>query len=139
MLSTNDLKILHHTLGVGNTQIGNAYYSHGMMVLSSIPARYSTIKTVSTRGTHTIWENEISCTIAPGDFGMSLNPTLQEYDSLRNEFVFIPLVTGSYFKPYITTIGLYNDRGDLVVIGKLSTPIQTPNNTDTTLIVRFDR
>ena len=139
VLGTNDINILHHTLGVGNTQIGNAYYSHGMMVLSSIPARYSTIQTVSTRGTHTIWENEISCTVAPGDFGMSFNPTLQEYNPLQNEFVFKPYVTSSYFKPYITTIGLYNNRGDLVVIGKLSTPIQTPNNTDTTLIVRFDR
>jgi len=139
VLSTNDLKILHHTLGVGNTQIGNAYYSHGMMVLSSIPARYSTIKTISTRGTHTIWENEISCTIAPGDFGMSFNPTLQEYNALQNEFVFRPYITSSYFKPYITTIGLYNNQGQLLVIGKLSTPIQAPNNTDTTFIVRYDR
>ena len=139
VLTTNDLKILHHTLGVGNTQIGNIYYSHGMMVLSSIPARYSTIQTVSTRGTHTIWENEVSCTIAPGDFNMSFNPTLQEYDPLQNEFVFKSFVTGSYFKPYITTIGLYSDTGQLVVIGKLSTPIQTPRNTDATFLVRFDR
>ena len=138
-MTTNDLKILHHTLGVGNTQIGNIYYSHGMMVLSSIPARYSTIQTVSTRGTHTIWENEVSCTIAPGDFNMSFNPTLQEYDPLQNEFVFKSFVTGSYFKPYITTIGLYSDTGQLVVIGKLSTPIQTPRNTDATFLVRFDK
>jgi hypothetical protein len=74
-----------------------------------------------------------------GEFGMSCNPSLQEYSPTYNEFVYRPIVTGSYFKPYVTSIGLYDDYGNLLVIGKLSTPVQTPNNTDTTFIVKFDR
>ena len=110
-----------------------------MMVLESIPSRFMTILSVSARGTHTIIENEVSCTIGPGDFNMSLNPTTQEYNPEYQQHVFKPFVTGAYFKPFVTTIGLYNDKGQLLVIGKLSTPIQTPDNTDTTFILRFDR
>ena len=138
-LSSDDAKILHHTLGVGNTIVGNAFYNHGMMTLTSPPMQYSIIKTVSTRGTHTIWEKEVSCTVGPGEFGMSMHPSLQEWDPSLGEYKYKALVTGSAFRPFITTIGLYNDYGQLLVIGKLNTPIQTPNNMDTTFIIRYDR
>lgn len=138
-LSSDDAKILHHTLGVGNTVIGNAFYNHGMMTLTSPPMQYSTIKTINTRGTHTIWEKEISCTIGPGEFGMSMHPSLQEWDPALGEFKYKALITGSAFRPFITTIGLYDDYGQLLVVGKLNTPIQTPNNMDTTFIIRYDR
>ena len=138
-LSQNDINIMHHTLGVGNLLAGNAFYNHGIMTLTSIPTRFTNVMTVEARGTHTIYENEISCTINAGDFAMSSNPTLQEYDYEGNEFVYRSFVTGSYFKPYITTIGLYDDNNRLLVVGKLNTPIQTSNNTDTTFIVKYDK
>jgi hypothetical protein len=43
------------------------------------------------------------------------------------------------FNPFVTTIGLYDDYFRLVAIGKMSTPVQLPNNVDTTVIVRIDR
>ena len=137
--NTIGTEYLYTNLGVSDSRIGSVYYNHGMMVLESIPSRFMTILSVSARGTHTIIENEVSCTIGPGDFNMSLNPTTQEYNPKYQQHVFKPFVTGAYFKPFVTTIGLYNDKGQLLVIGKLSTPIQTPDNTDTTFILRFDR
>jgi hypothetical protein len=138
-LSVNEKKVLRHTQGVGTTQVGNVFYNHGMMALTSIPSRYTTIREIDTRSTHTIWETEISCTVGPGEFTRSSNPSLQEYDPDQNQFVFKSFVTGSSFVPFVTTIGLYDDYHRLVAIGKLSTPIQMPNNVDTTFIVRFDR
>ena len=138
-LSSNEKRVLRHTQGVGTTQIGNVFYNHGMMALTSIPSRYATIQEIDTRGTHTIWETEVSCTVGPGEFTRSSNPTLQEYDPDQNQFVFKSFVTGSDFVPFVTTIGLYDDYHRLVAIGKLSTPLQMPNNVDTTFIVRFDR
>lgn len=138
-LSQNDINIMHHTLGVGNLLVGNAFYNHGMMILTSIPTSFTNIMTVEARATHTIYENEISCTVNAGDFGMSSNPTLEEYDYDNNQFIYKSYVTGSYFKPYVTTIGLYDDQNRLLVVGKLNTPIQTSNNTDTTFIVRYDK
>lgn len=138
-VTANDARILHHTLGAGDIRVGNAYYNHGMAIITSIPTRFSTVNNIEARGTLTIYENEISCTINPGDFGMSCNPTLQEYDPVINEFVYRPFVSSSFFKPFVTTVGLYDDRGNLVVIGKLNMPIQLPNNMDTTIIVRYDK
>ena len=47
-------------------------------------------------------------------------------------------VTGSAFNPYATTVGLYNDANQLLVVGKLATPYQIPENTDITFIVKWD-
>ena len=110
-----------------------------MMTLTSLPSKFADVSYVDCRGTHTIWETEISCTIGPGEFNMSCNPSTQEYSSQYNDFVYRSFVTGSEFKPYVTSVGLYDDAGNLLAIGKLNTPIQTPNNVDTTFIVRFDR
>ena len=96
------------------------------------------IANVSYRGTTTIYENEASCTISPGEFGFSNNPTLHYYNSVRNRYELQDFATGSDFRPYVSRVGLYNDSNDLLVIGTLSHPIQPPQNVDTTFIIRYD-
>lgn len=46
-------------------------------------------------------------------------------------------VTGSNFKNYFTTLGLYNPNGDLIAIGKLPA-IQNRDDVDITVKVRLD-
>lgn len=46
--------------------------------------------------------------------------------------------TGSYLAPYVTTIGLYDDDGDMVAIAKLPQPIKNLPDYDMNFIVRFD-
>jgi hypothetical protein len=46
--------------------------------------------------------------------------------------------TGSYLAPYITTIGIYDDEGDMVAIAKLPNPIKNLPDYDINFIVRFD-
>jgi len=98
----------------------------------------TTVTNVEYRGTTTIYENEASCTISPGEFGFSNNPTLHYYNSVRNRFELQDFATGSDFRPYVSRVGLYNDSNDLLVIGTLSHPIQPPQNVDTTFIIRYD-
>lgn len=136
-LSPTDIQLSYHTLGVNNTVVGNVFYNQGMMVLGAVPARYMDIEDVTVRGTHTIWEKEISCTIGAGEFNRSNNPSLQVYNPASNQFEFKPFTTGS-FKPYVTTVGLYDDLGRMLAVAKLSTPLQLPDNVDTTIIVRYD-
>lgn len=138
-LTASELQYLTNTRGVGNVYVGNVFYKHGMVVITDPLVNESTVTNVSYRGTQTIYETEVSCTIGGGEFNHSSNPTLQEYDPVSDEFIFRSFASSSDFKPYITTIGLYDDRGNLLVIGKLGQPIKTPDNTDTTFIVRFDR
>lgn len=47
-------------------------------------------------------------------------------------------VTHSAFMPYITTIGLYNDAGECLVIGKMSRPIKNDDKMAMSFVVRFD-
>jgi hypothetical protein len=138
-LTSNDLLYLTNTRGVGNRYVGNVFYKHGLVIITDQLVDESDVLTATCRGTQTIYETEVSCTIGGGEFNHSSNPTLQEYEPISDEFIFRPFVSSSDFKPYITTIGLYDDRGNLLVIGKLGQPIKAPNNTDTTFIVRFDR
>jgi hypothetical protein len=46
--------------------------------------------------------------------------------------------TGSYLTPYITTIGLYDDNDDCLVVAKLPKPIKSFPDLPVNFIVRFD-
>ncbi len=47
-------------------------------------------------------------------------------------------MTGSYFSPYLTTVGLYDDNKQLLAVGKLSNPTPISKFSDTTVLVNFD-
>ena len=46
--------------------------------------------------------------------------------------------TGSYLTTYITTIGLYDDEGDMIAIAKLPNPIKNLPDYDVNFLIRFD-
>ena len=46
--------------------------------------------------------------------------------------------TGSYFSPYITTVGLYDNDKNLLAIGKLPVPTKIPMSADLEIQVAFD-
>ena len=50
----------------------------------------------------------------------------------------IDAVTGSYFAPYVTQIGLYNDQNQLLAYGKLANPIKNDDELALGIVVRFD-
>ena len=89
------------------------------------------------RNTHLIFENEFHCTIEEGEFNATLNPTARKYKTI-NKSELADFATGSNFQPYVTTIGLYNEDNELLVVGKLAQPVKTSNETDTTFVVRYD-
>ena len=83
---------------------------------------------------HTIYENEIVCRVNATELNMSQNPTIttNTSGSLRD------FATGSIWNPYVTTIGLYDDNYELLVVGKLGQPVRMSDETDTTFILRWD-
>ena len=102
----------------------------------------------------TIYVNEVKCRVLENDFNYSQNPTVFKYISVVTGSAALPFysssvgiitdgtiadnLTGSAFRPYVTTVGLYNESNDLLVVGKLATPYPIPSNTDITFIVRWD-
>ena len=87
--------------------------------------------------TVTINECSVACSISDKDFNVSQNPTILDntanYPGQVKSFV-----TSSEFQPYITTVGLYNDNNELLMVGKLAQPIIKLANMDTTVVLRFD-
>ena len=48
-------------------------------------------------------------------------------------------VTSSYFSPFVTTVGLYDEAQNLLAVGKLAQPLPTSPTTDTTILVNIDK
>ena len=89
------------------------------------------------KNTHLIFENEFHCTVDESEFTHTLNPSARKYRS-ADFGELADFATGSNFRPYVTTVGLYNDEGELLVVGKLAQPVRMSEETDTTFVVRYD-
>ena len=69
-----------------------------------------------------------------------MNPTLLSSSTGPSTADYNPDVVNSIdFMPYVTTIGLYNDNQELMLVAKLGRPVQLNPFTDTNFIVRLDR
>jgi hypothetical protein len=120
--------------------VGIINYTHGTIVyINSIDKDYfqnTDNVTCSFQSSRTIYETQYKCTIRPDEFNYSLNPSLISGSTDGTPYNF---VTGSYFAPYVTTVGLYNERQELLAVAKLAQPLPTSRTTDTTIIINIDR
>ena len=124
----------------GSTTVGNVIYEHGVIILTSRSFINNFITTpnltCSFQSTVTIYESQYKCTIRQNEFNFSQNPTLISGSS--NSGIIYDYATGSYFDPYITTIGLYNNSYELIAVAKLAQPLPLSSVTDTTILVNLD-
>ncbi len=147
----------------GSLKFGDVIYEHGMIILTNDGAPglsgygfgtygnilydyndVSFIKsfitssdvTCSFESTVTIYEAQYKCTLRENEFNFSQNPTI--VSGSTNSGVIYDFATGSYFSPYVTTVGLYNNNYELIAVGKLAQPLPTSAVTDTTILVNLD-
>ena len=130
----------------GSDYIGNVIYEHGIVILtggkrtrdyweeeisnfvvnSNINCAFSS--------SYTIYETQYKCTIGESEFNVSQNPSTADEDGKISSFA-----SASYFSPYITTVGLYNNQKDLLAVAKLAHPLPTSKTTDTSVLINIDR
>jgi len=91
--------------------------------------------TCSFSSSYTIFEKQYKCTIRENEYNFTLNPSTIRNDSTGSVYGF---VTESYFSPYITTVGLYDEQQNLLAIGKLAQPVPGSPTTDTTILINLD-
>jgi hypothetical protein len=122
--------------------VGNIYYPHGLITITSA-SNYaiedlitSSFATCSFSSSYKIQETQYKCTIRENEFSFTLNPSVI---SSSAEGTLYGFVTESYFSPYITTIGLYDEAQNLLAIGKLAQPLPSSPTTDTTILINLDR
>ena len=122
-------------LSSSNIYIGNIFYQNNTLIITNqtyINNLY-TINSFSFTNYYTIYEKFIKCTFKDYEFNYTYNPTVSNISGS-----IYPQFTGSYFSPYITTLGLYNDSNDLLACVKFAAPIISSNSTDTTILVKID-
>lgn len=125
-----------------STKVGDIIYQHGLAIVttSSVSELNELITgsnvTCSFESTMTIYESQYKCTLLENEFNYSLNPSIIVSGS--DSGTPLDFTTGSYFEPYITTVGLYNNAKELVAVGKLAQPLQSSDVTDTTILVNLD-
>jgi hypothetical protein len=150
-----------NTMANNTNIVGNVFYEHGMIVISDPRTKYGTSASricndvlydrntgivrpsqltafyLEYNSTVTLYGHEYTCKINEDEFNYTFNPTIRLNDDPNSQ---IPkaFVTGSEFGPYITTVGLYNNKAELVAIGKLASPIKKRDSVDLNIIVRFD-
>jgi hypothetical protein len=159
-VTTTDTKVDIRDNGEGNLYtvdslltdpVGIAVYTHGMVILTDqgILSNFtSSTVFISFQSARTIYETQYKCTIRENEFNYSLNPSLLSGSTFVNPLLttgsvntlgqVYDFVTGSFFSPYITTVGLYNDNNELLAVAKLSQPLPTSRTTDMSILVNLD-
>jgi len=112
--------------------IGNIFYDQGILVATD----GGLLTQIRCSGSYTVYSTQYKCTADAGEFNYSLNPTLLSSSNVEYNSA---IVDSPEFMPYVTTIGLYNENQELMMVGKLSQPCQLNPYTDTNFIVRIDR
>jgi len=147
--------------------VGNIFYPHGTVVITGNEIAYSGTSsygtalygvsaygggatfadevlnfinsinvTCSFSSSYKIFETQYKCTIRENEFNLSLNPSTISGSTDGTPYTFI---NESYFSPYVTTIGLYDEQQNLLAVAKLAQPLPSSPTTDTTILINLDR
>jgi hypothetical protein len=153
-LTDNEISSLANNSSSGSAlqrkEVGYVFYRQGVIVVTDPRPRYQNIflgngdwdytnrdYQLDYRATKQVEEVSILCEIKRNEYNVSSNASLR-VGGTDDDNRLIPMVTGSDFRPYITQVGLYNDNGDLLAIGKLGSPLKKRQDVDVTINVKFD-
>ena len=141
--------------------VGNVFHRNGTAIVSSVLPKYHSGSGIfgddhtwnaRWRGTHTIYENQVFVRVPKDILNVSMNPSATYRPTTsgdgkgcnENQVNLLPgerrkaaFVSGT-LKPYVTTVGLYNDQSQLLAIGKLAQPIQKRDDIDMNFVIRWD-
>jgi len=142
--------IANSTYGSGEgLTVGNILYKAGLIVHTGPTGSGTstfTFRDLEWQSSYTIYETQYKCTIRANEFNYSLNPSLLSGSIIGQNNIlnsgsatYENFVTGSDFSPYITTVGLYDDKQNLLAVAKLAQPLPTSQTTDTTILINLDR
>mgnify|MGYP003686970939 FL=1 len=125
----------------GSTIVGNIIYPHGMAGITNQDFTIASLVsatnvTCSFSSALKIFETQYKATINEFEYNFSQNPSIISGSTDGSVYDF---TTGSFFQPYVTTVGLYNGAQELLAVGKLAQPYPLSRTTDTTFYINIDR
>ena len=151
-------------LYLSGVHVGNIIYPHGMAIFTNlsintpaVPQGYGAVYygidvyggssglglsnlmgnvTCSFSSSYEIFETQYKATVNEFEYNFTQNPSII---SGSTDGTLYDFTTGSFYQPYVTTVGLYNDAQELLAVGKLSQPYPLSRTTDTTFYINLDR
>jgi hypothetical protein len=135
----------HNTYGYSGS-LGQVMFFNHLLTTESIQALNNNVgegaygnimNEISFKNIHPIFENEYMCTVNADEYNFTHNISTRKIKSDQKPDL-ANFVTSSLWKPYITTIGLYNENHELLIVGKLGQPVRMSDETDTTFVLRWD-
>ena len=118
--------------------VGDIIYNQGQIIITDpVLARYYSTYArlnVSWISKLPIYTYNIHCTVKEYELNHTYNRTAVtgSYKNINENLL------GSEFKPYITTVGLYNEANELIAVAKTNRPIPKSHNVDMTFVVKLD-
>jgi hypothetical protein len=131
----------------GTSTYGSSSYTSGDIAFMTDFVNATNV-TCSFSSSLTIYETQYKCTLRENEFNFTLNPSISSGSTATTSSIgtfYTPgqylesFATASYFNPYVTMVGLYNDNQELLAIAKLSQPLPVSPTTDTTILINIDR
>ena len=133
----------------GTTLVGNAFYPLGIIVVTNTSSIYQSMPNdksnfvMNYKSTVTINENNVLLNIVPSEFNMTCNPTaatleLIDSSSALYDYPYQDFIASESFSPYITTIGLYDDKFNLVAVAKFAKPLKKSTDIPMSIAIRWD-
>jgi len=118
---------------------GNVFYENGIISITKSDTAYNIISNTNNnlifKNTKVISENEYICKIDTNDYNYTLNKSALQ----KNSQYFYQVNKANYTIPnYITSIGLYDNEDNLILVGKINNPIERIQNIPMNFIVKYD-
>ena len=132
-ITSSILKLKNITYGGNVTTLNDFIQSAGTLGQVSGSLNYVT----KLKNIHPIYENEFMCTVNSDEYNFTHNISTRKIKSDQKPEL-ANFTTGSFWKPYVTTVGLYNEDNELLVVGKLGQPVRMSDESDTTFVLRWD-
>jgi hypothetical protein len=140
-LTSGSFNPLNGTFQPTTVKYGDIIYEHGIITLTSASAFFlsqfiNDDINLNFESTVTIYETQYKCTIRENEFNFSNNQT--QISGSTNSGILYDFATGSFFTPYATTVGLYDNSYNLLAVAKLSQPLPLSSVTDTSILINLD-
>jgi hypothetical protein len=121
-------------------KVGDIIYPHGQVIITDLTTaeelQLLVDYTASFQSSYDIFTHTYNCRSNQSQLNFSQNPSTYSNTPITGSIN--RNITGSYFQPYVTTVGLYNDANELIAVGKLGQPVPKSQHVDTTFVVKFD-
>ena len=140
-LTSGSFNTLNGTFQPTTVKYGDIIYEHGIITLTSASAFFlsqfiNDDIDLNFESTVTIYETQYKCTIRENEFNFSNNQT--QLSGSTNSGILYDFATGSFFTPYATTVGLYDNSYNLLAVAKLAQPLPLSSVTDTSILINLD-